>query len=233
MGPRRWCCWRRVRSHQHGRSGAFLWRSRWRRSNPEKMASRPAVEVAVEGGSVMSLDAQMARTRERLVKYEMAPPPGMESALPLRDGRPGKCFQDAEQIILDADPNFDLVLVHGKCQAPGGGQTVHAWVEVPGGLVYMMPYLGESILGRYTSKPSRPSLTGATAPSRFWPWRIPPTTTARGRQRKNSGHSLTGKPVHTRSPFRGDAFRPCIPHAQDAGAAGMLPGHSLRACPIS
>jgi hypothetical protein len=90
----------------------------------------------------MPLDAQMTRTRDGLAKHEMAPPPGLESVLPLRDGRPGKCFEDAEQIVLGADPDSGLVLVHGKCRAPGGGQADHAWIEVPGGLVY------DAVLGR-------------------------------------------------------------------------------------
>jgi hypothetical protein len=90
----------------------------------------------------MPLDAQMTRTREGLAKHEMAPPLGLESVLPLCDGRPGKCFEDAEQIVLNAHPDSGLVLVHGKCRALGGGQAVHAWVELPGGLVY------DAVLGR-------------------------------------------------------------------------------------
>jgi len=91
---------------------------------------------------VMPLDAQMTRTRETLVKHEMAPPHGLEGFLPRRDGRPGKCFEDAEGIVLHAAPDAGLVLVHGKCLAPDGSQALHAWVEVPGGLVY------DAVLGR-------------------------------------------------------------------------------------
>jgi hypothetical protein len=90
----------------------------------------------------MPLDAQMTRTREGLAKHEMAPPAGLERFLPLRDGRPGKCFEDAEGAVLNAGPDSGLVLVHGKVLAPDGGQTPHAWIEVPGGLVY------DAVLGR-------------------------------------------------------------------------------------
>jgi hypothetical protein len=90
----------------------------------------------------MPLGAVMTRTRESLAKHEMVPPPGLESFLPHRDGRPGKCLEDAEEIILNAPPDAGLVLVHGKCRAPSGGQTVHAWIQVPGRLVY------DAVLGR-------------------------------------------------------------------------------------
>src|ERR1700757_2648575 len=90
----------------------------------------------------MPLDVQMTRTRQGLAKHEMPPPAGLESSLPLRDGGPGKCFEEAEEIGLKAGPGSGLLLVHGKCRAPGGWQTVHAWVEVPGGLVY------DAVLGR-------------------------------------------------------------------------------------
>jgi hypothetical protein len=53
----------------------------------------------------------------------MTPPPGLESVLPLRDGRPGKCFEDAEQIVIDADPDSGLVLVHGT------GSRLHSFIK--------------------------------------------------------------------------------------------------------
>src|SRR5262249_19343255 len=84
----------------------------------------------------MPLDAVMTRTRELLSKYEMEPPASLKTFLPLCDGRSGKCFEDAERIVLRAGPNSGLMLVHGKCRAPDGSQIHHAWVDVPGGLVY-------------------------------------------------------------------------------------------------
>lgn len=90
----------------------------------------------------MPLDDQMTRTREGLAKHEKSPPAGLEKFLPLRDGRPGKCFEDAEGIVLNAPPDSGLALAHGKCLGPDGGEILHAWVEVPGGLVY------DAVLGR-------------------------------------------------------------------------------------
>jgi hypothetical protein len=90
----------------------------------------------------MALDARMSRVRIALADKEVEPPAGYELLLPKRDGQPGKCFQEAEQIIIDAGMTSDLLLVHGTCTAPNGGKAAHAWIKVPGGLVY------DAILGR-------------------------------------------------------------------------------------
>ena len=90
----------------------------------------------------MPLDFQMSKLRQQLAEFEIEPPARFAKLLPHRDGRPGKCFEAAEHVILNADVGAGLVLVHGTCRAPSGGETAHAWIEVPGSLVY------DAVLGR-------------------------------------------------------------------------------------
>jgi hypothetical protein len=91
--------------------------------------------------SSMPLDTRMSQLRELLSSHEKAPPTGLARFLPPRDGHSGKCFEDALEIVLASDITSGLLLVHGLCRGPGG-VGAHAWVEVPGGLVY------DAVLGR-------------------------------------------------------------------------------------
>ena len=90
----------------------------------------------------MPLDAQMAGLRQTLAEFEIDPPTELRKFLPLCDGHSGKCCIAAEWIVWQAGLNSGLVLVHGKCRSIGKNQDDHAWVEVPGGLVY------DAVLGR-------------------------------------------------------------------------------------
>jgi hypothetical protein len=110
----------------------------------------------------MMLDTRMSQLRQVLAEYETAPPPGLERWLPRRDGAPGKCFQEAEGVVLSsADSGAGLLLVHGKCRGPNGELIDHAWVEVPGELVY------DAVLGRVYPQDVYQGLLQAVAQRRY------------------------------------------------------------------
>ena len=90
----------------------------------------------------MPLDNRMTKLRDLLAPHEVPPSADLLVILPIRDGRPGKCFEDAEGIIMNGRLNAGLVLVHGKCLGPDGAHIDHAWLDVPGGLIY------DPVLGR-------------------------------------------------------------------------------------
>jgi hypothetical protein len=48
----------------------------------------------------MALDAQMTKLRHNLAKYEVEPPVGFERFLPRQDGNSGKCYLEAERVVL-------------------------------------------------------------------------------------------------------------------------------------
>lgn len=109
----------------------------------------------------MPLDLRMSKLRDFLSSHEVPLPAEFTELLPICDGRPGKCFEDAEGIIMNGRLDAGLVLVHGKCLGPAGDAIQHAWIDVPGGLVY------DPVLGRIYPSQTYQQITKAVADHRY------------------------------------------------------------------
>jgi hypothetical protein len=80
-----------------------------------------------------------SEVRDRLAPYEVDPPsPYLRGACRQRWRIfLGRCFQKAVQYLfrVDEDAKEGAFLVHGTCRGQHG-RVDHAWVELPGGIVF-------------------------------------------------------------------------------------------------